>query len=326
MKINIPSAIISTVFGVAFFAASSHYYYQPSMGELDHDLPALFTTDHAKARAAVSRLLINPASAEFRELRSVDVDAARYVCGNVKAKDKDGHYPGYRAFVYTVAIDFARIDDDGRIAQRHDAYRACPITEEKPAQQKLVISSDVQSMVKKVQKAIPPIDPANLSSILAGSPAGGDISSASTMEQQLHQFAGKTSPTGGSSSSGGSGSTGGAGSTGQQQANATFKAAPNNESEWRGDRPPAAWPAFPADHPLARPARKRTAGLALAMAKDVEDRWEQSKSGDASARPSSDEIKDACRALLTIDPTSAEFPKAWAAFVKLRKIDRGAAS
>src|SRR5204863_7327733 len=101
--------------------------------------------------------------------------------------------------------------------------------EEKPAQQKLVISSDVQSMVKKVQKAIPPIDPANLSSILAGSPAGGDISSASTMEHQLHQFAGKTSPTGGS------GSTGGAGSAGQQQANATFKAAPNNESEWRGD-------------------------------------------------------------------------------------------
>jgi hypothetical protein len=124
------------------------------------------------------------------------------------------------------------------------------------------------------------------------------------MEHQLGQFAG-SSPSEGRQSGSGSG------------------AAPDNESEWRRDRPPAAWPTFPSDHPLAQSAEKRTPAQAMAFAQDVEDRWAKSKSGNALVRPSSEEIKEACRALLTVDPKNEEFPKAWALFVRLRQIDRG---
>jgi hypothetical protein len=123
-----------------------------------------------------------------------------------------------------------------------------------------------------------------------------------------------------------SGSAGPSSSPGGPQENSTFKAALGNETEWRGDRPPAAWPIFPMDHPLARSAQKRTPAQAMAFAKEVEDRWEQSKSGNTKARPSSEEIQEAWRALLAIDPKNEEFPKAWAAFVRLRKIDRDTAS
>jgi len=131
------------------------------------------------------------------------------------------------------------------------------------------------------------------------------------------------SPPGSAGLPGSGGRSGSAsGSTGQQQANSTFKAALGNESEWRSDQPPAAWPTFPFDHPLAKWVQKRTTGLALALAKDIEERLEQARNGNAKARPSRDEIQEACRALLTIDPKDNEFPKAWASFVRLRKIER----
>lgn len=38
-------------------------------------------------------------------------------------------------------------------------------------------------------------------------------------------------------------------------------------------------------------------------------------------RPSPDEIKEACRALLMIDPKASEYQQAWAAFSQLRKMD-----
>jgi hypothetical protein len=41
-------------------------------------------------------------------------------------------------------------------------------------------------------------------------------------------------------------------------------------------------------------------------------------SGASNSRPSSDEINEACRALLAIDPKDEAYPKAWAAFVRLR--------
>jgi len=119
-----------------------------------------------------------------------------------------------------------------------------------------------------------------------------------------------------------SGSTAHSGSTGAPQGSSTFTASLGNESEWRSDRPPAAWPSFPFDHPLAKWVQKRSTGLAFALAKDIEERWEQSRNGNAKARPSPDEIQEACRALLTIDPKDNEFPKAWASFVRLRKIER----
>lgn len=234
---KIPAALISAGVGAVFFAVASLFYYQPSFIS-DYGLDTILTNNHAKARAAVLRLLFNPASAEFGALRSVRADAAKFVCGNVNAKDKSGVYAGYRAFVYTVAIDFARIDDNEQIAQKHDAFKPCPLS----AEEKL--------------------------------------------------------------------------------ANSTFKAALDNEGEWRSDRPPAAWPVFPPDHPLSKPAQKRTTAQAMALAKEVEEHWAQFKAGNSKARPSPDDIREALRAQLAIDPKDEGFPQAWAAFVRLRKIER----
>jgi hypothetical protein len=303
---NIPAALISAAVGAAFLGAASAYYYQPSLITPDDALFEMLTTSHSKARAAVSRLLINPPSARFDALRSVEADAAKYVCGKVNAKDKADSYAGYREFVYTVAIDFARIDDDGRIAQRHVAFKPCPISEEQQiAQQKTAISPGALSMLSIIQKNIPASDPSTLSTLASQTPAGSKTSSGASMTQQLGQLAGQ-SPSGG------------------QQTNSGSGAAPINETDWRGDRPPAAWPMFPSDHPLGRAAAKRTPAEAIAFAQDVDGRWAQSKSGNALVRPSSEEIREACRALLTIDPKSEEFPKAWGIFVRLRKIDRDA--
>jgi hypothetical protein len=77
---------------------------------------------------------------------------------------------------------------------------------------------------------------------------------------------------------------------------------------------------------LARSTRKRTSSEALALAKDVEDRWKRAEtSTDISLRPSQEDINEACRALLTINPKDAEYPKAWAAFARLQEISRDTA-
>jgi len=315
---RIPAALISAGVGAVFFAAAYVYYYQPAFIG-DDALAAILTTNHSKARAAVSRLLFNPASAEFGVLRTVELDAAKYVCGNVNAKDKSGAYSGFKAFVYTVAIDFARIDDDGQIARRHDAFKTCPLSEEeeKLAQQKLTISPGALAALKTVQKAIPTADPSTLSTLSSQmSPAGGPAPLATT-EQQLSQLGGQP---------GYAGQQGQPGSGGQQQSNSTFKVALGNEDEWRSDRPPAAWPVLPPDHLLSKPAEKRTTAQALALAAEVEQRWAQFKAGNSKVRPSPDDIRKALRALLAIDPKDEGFPRAWAAFVRLRKIERDVAA
>jgi len=308
---NIPAAIISAAFGVALFAGMNAFQHQSSLSAPDL-LGKIFATKHSKARAAVTRLLIDPASAEFSALRSVEADAVQYVCGTVRAKNKFGRYAGYRAFVYTVATDLARIDDDGRIAHRHDVFKTCPVSEEEDESlRKGPVASGTASMVKALQTVMPTTgDSSTLPSRAPGMSAGVGKSSGGTLEQQVGQMASQLS--GGYQS----------GTVGQQGANSTFKAALRPESEWRSDQPPAAWPTFPSDHPLAKPAQKRTTEQAMAFAKDVEDRWERSNSGAANSRPSPDEIKEACRALLAIDPKDDAYPKAWAAFVRLRRIDR----
>ena len=303
---NIPAALISATLGAAFFAAGTAYYIQPSLFEIDDAVLAMLTPNHANARAAVSRLLFNPASAEFDLLKTVEVNAAKYVCGNVNAKDKSGSYAGYHAFVYTVNVDFARIDDDGRIAQRHAAFSACPVPEEeKAAQQRLAISPGALSLVKGIQKNIPASDdPAALSKMASQMSAPDRGSSGASMEQQLGQLGGSV----------------GEGSKAVKSGIRT----PDNASEWRGERPPAARPTFPPDHPLGKPAAIRTPAQAIALAKDVEDRWEELKAGNTKVRPSSEEIKEACRALLAINPKDNQFPEAWAVFVRLYKIDHDA--
>ena len=120
--------LFSAAVGAVFLAMAWIFYYQPDFMN-DYTLDEIRTNSHAKARAAVSRLLFYPASAEFGLLRSVWVGEAKYVCGGVSAKDRSGAYAQYRAFVYTAAIDTARIDDDEQIAQKHDAFKTCPLSE-----------------------------------------------------------------------------------------------------------------------------------------------------------------------------------------------------
>jgi hypothetical protein len=307
LSMNIPAALISASLGAAFFAAGLAYYIQPSLFIADDALLAMLAPNHSNASAAVLRLLFNPASAQFDLLRTVDVDAAKYVCVNVNAKDESGSYAGYHAFVYTVAVDFARIDDEGRIAQRHAAFSACPMSdEEKVAQQKTSISPGALSLVKAIQKNIPASgDPSTLSKMASQMSAPDKSSSGAPMEQQLGQLGG------------------GPVREGSKGVKSAIRA-PDKASEWRSDQPPAAWPTFRSDHPPGRPAAIRTRAEAIALAKDVEDRWEQSKAGNTNVRPSSEEIKEACRALLAINPKDSQFPEAWAAFVRLYKIDHDA--
>ena len=63
---------------------------------------------------------------------------------------------------------------------------------------------------------------------------------------------------------------------------------------------------------------------AIALAAEIEQRWAQFKAGNSTARPSVNDIREALRTLLAIGPKDERFPRAWAAFVRLRKIERDA--
>jgi hypothetical protein len=311
---NGPAALISAGIGAIFFTAASMFYYQPAFIKSDA-LDQLLTTNHSRARAAVTRLLHEPASAQFDVMRSVQVEGAKYVCGSVNAKDKAGAYAGNKAFVYTVANDFARIDDDGQIAQRHVSFKLCPLSEEeeKIAKRKLALPPGAIDMAKKLQKAMPTADESALTT-LSSQLSAGELPSSGSSERSLSQTI--DAPASGSALSGVSGA----------QTSATFKAYLDAEDTWRADRPPSAWPEFPASHPLSKPATQRTPAEALALAKDAETRWIKFKSGETRKRPSSDLIQEALRALLAIDEKDETFPQAWAAFVRLRRIEREARS
>ncbi|MCK1654207.1 hypothetical protein IVA88_22600 [Bradyrhizobium sp. 149] len=303
---NIPAFLIATAMGAAFLAVEYRWYYQPDMVSPDA-LMSTFSGEHIKARAAVRHALIDPDSAKFGTLRSVLADGTRYVCGGVQARDRSGHFID-AAFVYAVAVDFARIDDGGRITRQQSGFRPCPAEEDKIAQQTPTLSPGVSSLIKTVQKVAPQADTSAASALTTFAPSGGGASSSGTMEQQIRELAARTVP---------------ADSTNGQQASPMVKRDGGKESDLRVDQPAAAWPTFPPGHPLTKPTRTRTPSEALALAKDVEERIKQAElSGDITTRPSSDEIKEACRALLTIDPADREYREAWAAFLQLQKRDR----
>jgi hypothetical protein len=310
---NGPAALISAGLGAMFLAAASMFYYQPAFISPDLALDQIFTTNHSKARAAVARLLLDSSSAKFDVMRSVQVEAAKFVCGNVNAKDKTGTYAGNKAFVYTVAIDFARIDDDGQIAQRHDAFKTCPMSAEEQtiSDMKLKIPPGAIEMAKKIQKAMPTTDESVLTDLSSQMSAGQLPTGANA--QALRQAAGSPG-----------GNHGGPSVTGGAPTGATFKPTLDIENEWRAERPPAAWPLFPADHPLSKPAAPRSPARSLAVANDVEARWIQFRAGATKQRPSAEEMRQALRALLAIDPKDETYPQAWAVFVRLRKIERDA--
>lgn len=272
---NVRAFVVATCIGTAFFAAGYAWNYQPEIINAN-EIWSMFESEHGKARAAVLRVLIAPNSAHFNGLRTIDTDQARYVCGSVKAMDKERQYVG-AAFVYTVAIDFARIDDDGRMTSQRSPYKPCPgEADDKIADQNTLISPGALSMIKTVEKIIPK-------------------SSGGTMEQQLGQLAGQTAavapgsavPRRSAGSSGSAASAGAGWAPAAQHSSSGVEARQADELTWRVDQPPAAWPNFPSDHPLAKSAQKRTSAEALAFARDVEARWEDTRSSGVPAkRPS----------------------------------------
>ncbi|MCK1360850.1 hypothetical protein [Bradyrhizobium sp. 199] len=299
---NLRASIVATCIGATFFGVGYAWNYQPDIIHPD-EIWSMFQSEHRRARAAVSRMLIEPSSAHFSGLRTVEADAARYVCGAVKAKNKAGHSVD-AAFVYTVASDLARVDDDGRMTSRHSPYKSCPTASDvRTAEQHMPVAPGALAVAKVVGKVIPQ-------------------SSGGTMEQQLGQLAAQTAAVapGFASSSGPVGT--GLAPAGQPSVS-KVKAAPDSELTWQAERPPSAWPALPSGQCPTKSAQERTAAETLALAKDIEGRWEQSRTLQApTKRVSPEEIKQARCALLAIDPADKAYPQAWAAFVRLRNIDR----
>lgn len=299
---NLRASIIATCVGTALFGVGYVWNYQPDMINPD-EVWSTFQSEHRKARAAVSRLLIEPHSARFSGLRTVDADAARYVCGSVKAMNKGGHYV-VAAFVYTVASDFARVDDEGRITSRQSTYRPCPTEADVSiAERQMPIAPGALIVAKTIGTAIP------------GSGGG-------TMEQQLGQLAAQTAAV--APESGPSLSPVGTGpALAPPPSGAEAKTTVESDLAWRADRPRATWPAFSSDQCQTKSTQRLTAAEALALAKDIEARWQRSRPLEApTKRLLSEEIKKARCALLAIDPQDKEYAQAWAAFVRLRNIDR----
>jgi hypothetical protein len=277
--------------------------------------------DQARARSAVYKLLIDPQSAGFQDLRTVESGKAKFVCGKVNSKDKSGVYAGHRAFVYERAGDVAHVDDDGRIVKVSAVFRPCPVPEDgAPPPQVITISPEAMAVAGKILKALPTIETQAVPPVAAvalgsggGSAgagrSGGSIQSgAQSLAQSVPQLDRKPSGQG-------------AGNT-EARAKPASEASRENERDWRGDRPPAAWPVFAADDPLAKPATKRSNAETLALASEIDKRWTNLDAGRSKAKPSMAETREALRALLAIDPASKEFPQAWTLFVQLRKIDR----
>jgi hypothetical protein len=95
----------------------------------------------------------------------------------------------------------------------------------------------------------------------------------------------------------------------------------SDASNWDGTRPPLDWPKFsvvPGQPPLS----KRTSEEKLALAQAVENRWNEFKSGRSKRAVTMRESSEAIRSITTISSSAPQFPKAWALFVRLRKIDR----
>ncbi|PDT88886.1 hypothetical protein CO669_17270 [Bradyrhizobium sp. Y36] len=299
---NLRASIIAMCVGAAFFGVGYAWNYQPDIIDPD-EVWSAFQSDHRKARAAVSRLLIEPHSARFTGLRTVEADAARYVCGAVKAMNNSGHYVD-AAFVYTVASDFARVDDDGRITSRQSPYKPCPTAaDDSIAERQTPIAPGAFVVAKTVGRVIPR--------------SGGG-----TMEQQLGQLAAQTAavaPESGSSLS----PVGTGPALARPPAGSEAKTPAESDLTWQADRPPVTWPALASDQCPTRSTQLPTAAEALALAKDIEARWQRSKPLEVPAkRLLSEEIKKARCALLAIDPLDKEYPQAWAAFVRLRNVDR----
>ncbi|MGA2287249.1 hypothetical protein [Bradyrhizobium sp.] len=313
MKKIIAWLIVAGVGGAFLTLEFIYPYYNSIFG---YSVEPYVEPDQSRARAAVSSLLFDPDSAEFDQLRNVETEGVQFVCGDVKAKDRDGSYSELRAFVYEVKPEIARIDDNEQIARIHATYKPCPENLEPPQ------PPEAEDFVKKVLRFLPKVDPVapstrdSLPSLPKGSsssPAPNDLKTG--LSQFRNTAAGQLTGSEAAATE----------ANGQPtQAEGSFIADLKNEQAWRSDHPPAAWPTFPSDDPLAKPARKRSPEQAIALASDVEGRWKGFKAGRSASRPRPSDIEEALRALLAIPPNSKDFSKAWALFVSLRQIDREA--
>lgn len=322
---NKTAAIIAVGVGSGFMALQIAFPQQMSGMLFGFSLDDFMAGDHARARAAVYKVLIDPQSAAFQDLRTVEAAKAKFVCGKVNSKDKSGIYAGYHAFVYERAGDVARIDDDGRVVKVLAAYRPCPVSEDAPpAPTVITIPPEAMAVAGKILKALPTIEtqavpPAAAVALGSGSASGGTGGSGGSIQSGVQALAQSVPQLDRKPSGQGAGNT-------QSPAKPVNEASRVNERDWRGDRPPTAWPVFAADHPLAKPASPRSNAETMALATEIEQRWSNLEAGRSKRRPSMSETREALRTLLAIDPASKEFPQAWALFVRLRKIDRDAGS
>lgn len=88
-------------------------------------IPGTEAHDHAKAREAVSRTLIDPSSALFQNVRSGD----GFVCGEVNAKNRMGAYVGFVRFHVDISNWAAALDPQFNPHDLDLARRLCALSE-----------------------------------------------------------------------------------------------------------------------------------------------------------------------------------------------------
>jgi hypothetical protein len=97
--------------------------------------------------------------------------------------------------------------------------------------------------------------------------------------------------------------------------------APSRDHEWDAARPPREWPKFsvaPGEPALPR----RTPAQTLSYARSIQARWEEFKSGRSKRPVLMKESSAAIRSLVAIQPDAPQYREAWAAFLRLRKINQ----
>jgi hypothetical protein len=306
---NFAAAGISSLIGSAFLAVGIIIPYYPSLFGLGDSVQSVLSAEQSKARAAVYKLLIDPNSAKFYAVREVNIDTARYVCGNVDSKDREGSYAGQHAFVYEDRSDSAAIDDAGLISRPHTAFKPCPVPEEVQPGPLVVDLGKATAIAKMLPKA-------EIHGLSSPQSSGGG-SDGSDAGQSMQQTLARLGPSE-------------AGPNAVQTSDAAEGASSKpsgtvpDEKQWRSDRPPEAWPKFAADDPLSKPGPKLTDSEAIELASEIENRWKRFETGKSATHPSASEIEEALRALMAIKRQSPQFPPAWAAFVRLRKIHHAA--
>jgi hypothetical protein len=300
-------AIIAIAFGICFLAMELRFEYYPPIPVIS--MSSFDSPEQARARAAVSALLIYPETASIDDMRTMKSDGGLYVCGEVNGKDRSGSYAGAREFVYEVAGDFAVIDHDDQITRSHRNFRPCP--EDDSAKPKPFVVD--LGKVNKVLKVLPKPDIRIANSV--SSPGSHTVSGGAGGSQDLRQGIEGLRPNIQQNSPE---QSDGASTQSRHSAAVT----PGDEREWRGDQPPKSWPQFSPGDPLSKPEASFAQDEALELASDIERRWKRFESGRSSNRPSVPEVEEALRALMTIKEQNPHYPEAWASFVRLHKIRR----